>query len=104
MSRTHDEVEVQVQLQHGMETELQRYAREKVTAVLGHTAQPVLYARVRIDRTTNPAATRPVTARAEIDVNGRVLHAEASADTPHEAVDLLRDRLQGHLGHQHTAR
>ena len=100
MSRTHDEVEVQVQLQAGMEPQLHRYAQEKVTAVLGHTGRPVLYARVRLDRIANPAATRPVTARAEIDVNGRVLHAEASADTPYEAVDLLQDRLQARLGHE----
>ncbi|MDG6106818.1 HPF/RaiA family ribosome-associated protein [Dactylosporangium aurantiacum] len=97
MSRTHDEVAIQVQLQPGMEQQLQGYAREKITTVLGHTGRPVLYARVRLARTGNPAATRPVTARADIDVNGRVLHAEVSADTAYEAVDLLQDRLQGQL-------
>ncbi|WP_432839545.1 HPF/RaiA family ribosome-associated protein [Dactylosporangium sp. CA-092794] len=100
MSRTHDEVEVNVQLQPGMETQLQRYAREKVTAVLGHTARPILFARVRLDRTANPAAVRPVTARAEIDLNGQVLHAEACADSAYEALDLLQDRLQARLDRQ----
>ncbi|MEV8516495.1 HPF/RaiA family ribosome-associated protein [Dactylosporangium sp. NPDC051484] len=102
MSRTHDEVEVNVQLQDGMEPRLQQYAREKVTAVLGHTARPVLYARVRLDRIGNPAALRPVTARAEIDLNGHVLHAEAAADTPYEALDLLQDRLQTRLDRHNT--
>jgi len=102
MSRTHEEVEVHVQLQHGMEPHAQRYAREKVTIVLGHTAKPVLYARVRLHRIANPAAEKPVIARAEIDINGRVLHAEASGDTPYEAVDLLQDRLQAQLEHQHA--
>ncbi|MGI5239702.1 HPF/RaiA family ribosome-associated protein [Dactylosporangium sp. CA-139066] len=100
MSRTHDEVEVNVQLQPGMEPAVQRYARDKVSAVLGHTARPVLFARVRLDRTANPAAERPVKARAEIDLNGRVLHAEACADTPYEALDLLQDRLQVRLDRQ----
>jgi ribosome-associated translation inhibitor RaiA len=97
MSRTHDEVEVQVQLQHGMDPQLQWYAREKVTTALGHTGRPVLYARVRLNRIANPAAARPVTARAEIDLNGRPVHAEAAADTPYEAVDLLQDRLLAKL-------
>jgi ribosome-associated translation inhibitor RaiA len=100
MTRTHDEVEVNVQLQPDMEPDVPRYAREKVSTVLGHTARPVLFARVRLDRTTNPAAARPVTARAEIDLNGRVLHAEACADTPYEALDLLQDRLQIRLDRQ----
>jgi ribosome-associated translation inhibitor RaiA len=102
MSRTHDEVEINVQLQPGMEPQIQRYAREKVTAVLGHTARPVLFARVRLDRIGNPAADRPVKARAEIDLNGRVLHAEACADTPYEALDLLQDRLQARLDRRDT--
>ena len=102
MSRTHDEVEVQVQLQAGMEPQLHRYAQAKIATVLGHTGHPVLYARVRLDRIANPAATRPVTARAEIDLNGRVLHAEASADTPYEAVDLLQDRLDARLEHERS--
>ncbi|WP_432993417.1 HPF/RaiA family ribosome-associated protein [Dactylosporangium sp. CA-233914] len=97
MTHTHHEVDVHVQLHPGMEPRLQRYARDKVTAVLGHTARPVLFARVRLDATANPAADRPITARAEIDVNGRVLHAEAHADTGYEALDLLQDRLQAQL-------
>ena len=107
MSRTHDEVEVTVQLQHGMEAQLQRYAQEKVSTALGHTGQPVLHARVRVHRIGNPAAARPVTARAEIDLNGRPLHAEASGETPYEAVDLLQERLQAqleHMRHHHHGR
>lgn len=102
MSRTNGEVEVQVQLQAGMEPQLHRYAQEKLTTALGHTGRPVLYARVRLDQIANPAATRPVTARAEIDLNGRILHAEASADTPYEAVDLLQDRLESRLEHERS--
>jgi ribosome-associated translation inhibitor RaiA len=102
MSRTHEEVEVQVQMQAGMEPQLHTYAQEKITTVLGHTGRTVLFARVRLDRIANPAAVRPVTARAEIDLNGRVLHAEATADTPYEAVDLLQDRLEARLEHERT--
>jgi ribosome-associated translation inhibitor RaiA len=102
MSRTHEEVEVQVQMQAGMEPQLHTYVQEKITTVLGHTGRTVLFARVRLDRIANPAAVRPVTARAEIDLNGRVLHAEATADTPYEAVDLLQDRLEARLEHERT--
>ncbi|GAA2574959.1 hypothetical protein GCM10010399_00330 [Dactylosporangium fulvum] len=99
MSHVHDEVQVQVQVQvrPGMEPALRQYAQEKVAAALQHTARPILFARVRLDRISNPAATRPVTARAEVDVNGRVVHAEAAADTGYEAVDLLQDRLRGRI-------
>ncbi|GGM68061.1 HPF/RaiA family ribosome-associated protein [Dactylosporangium sucinum] len=104
MSRTHPEVDVRVQVQPGMEPRIAGYAREKVTAAIGHTGTPVLYARVRLDRIGNPAASRPVTARAEIDLNGHVLHAEAHADTPYEAVDLLQDRLLSQLERRTTVR
>ena len=102
MSRTHDEVQVNVQVQPGLEPAVAPYARAKIAAVLGHTGRPVLYARVRLGHTTNPAAERPVTARAEIDVNGHVLHAEAAGLTPYEALDLLQDRLQARLDRQHA--
>ncbi|MEV6926632.1 HPF/RaiA family ribosome-associated protein [Dactylosporangium sp. NPDC051485] len=101
MTRTHREVEVNVQLAPGMGAGVQQYARDKIAAVLGHTARPILFARVRLDQTRNPAADRPVTARGEVDLNGRVLHAEACADTPYEALDLLQDRLQARLDREH---
>ncbi len=86
--------EVHVQLGDGLPSELSTYAGEKVTAALRHTAEPILYARARVDQTGDNSVTRAATARVEVDLNGRVVHAHAQADTPREAIDLIQDRLR----------
>lgn len=68
-------------------------ARAKVTAALEDVREPVFSARVRLGRARNPAADRPVSAQASVDVNGRVARAHVFAATETEAVDWLRDRL-----------
>lgn len=69
------------------------YAQQKVRALLPRAPEPVLYARVRLTRTANPATQRPVTAQAALDVNGRIARAQVAAKTATEAADLLHDRL-----------
>ncbi len=89
--------QIHVQLGHGLPSDLSTYADEKVTAALRHTAEPVLYARVRVDRTGDNSVTRAAIARVEVDLNGRVVRAHAQADTPREAIDLMQDRLRVRL-------
>ena len=100
MCRTHQQPalpETIVELRGGLPDDLVEYARKKVARVLAHTAQPVLHARVRVTRHGDPARARPVVAQANLDVDGRPVRAQVEAMTPHEAVDLLVDRLTHRL-------
>ncbi|MEV0695504.1 sigma 54 modulation/S30EA ribosomal C-terminal domain-containing protein [Streptomyces sp. NPDC050388] len=89
--------EVQVETRGQLPPDAAAYARDKVRAVLGQTREPVLFARVRLNRTANPAVERPVIAQANLDVNGRPARAHVAARSATEAVDLLQDRLAERL-------
>ncbi|MFD0274219.1 hypothetical protein ACFVHB_09965 [Kitasatospora sp. NPDC127111] len=69
------------------------YARVMVRAVAGHAHQPVLSARVRLTQRRDPAAGHSAVARASLDVNGQIARAPAAAEAVHEAIDLLKERL-----------
>ncbi|MET9885578.1 HPF/RaiA family ribosome-associated protein [Streptomyces sp. NPDC006430] len=73
------------------------YAQEKVLAAIAHLGAPVLAVRAQLTQAANPSASRPATAQAMVDVNGRPVRAHAAADTMFEAVDLLQDRLAARL-------
>lgn len=86
-----------VELRGGIAPDLVDYARGKVAVVLGHTGRAVLRARVRVLRHRDPARARPVEASADVDLNGRPVHVHVTATRPHEAVDLLVERLDHRL-------
>ncbi|MDI9885820.1 HPF/RaiA family ribosome-associated protein [Streptomyces sp. HNM0645] len=73
------------------------YAREKMLAAIAHVSSPVLAVRAQLTQAANPSASRPATAQAVVDVNGRPVRAHVAADTMFEAVDLLQDRLAARL-------
>lgn len=75
------------------------YARQRVESVFRYAHEPVLHARVRLTRHGDPAVDRPVTAQANLDVNGHAIRAQVSAPTAREAVDRLHDRLRHSLQH-----
>ncbi|SFH11869.1 sigma 54 modulation/S30EA ribosomal C-terminal domain-containing protein [Streptomyces mirabilis] len=89
--------EVQVETRGQLPPDAAAYARDKVRAVLGQTREPVLFARVRLNRTANPAVERPVIAQANVDLNGRPARAHVAGQTATQAVDLLQDRLAKQL-------
>lgn len=70
------------------------YAKDKIMAVVRKSGEPILYARVKLNRKADPAVSRPVLAQANLDVNGRQLRAQVTATTMREAVDLLQARLR----------
>lgn len=70
---------------------------EAVTALARFTDEPLLHARIRLSRSDNPAMERPVTAQGNVDLNGRMVRAQVAAANPHEAVALLRERLERRL-------
>jgi ribosome-associated translation inhibitor RaiA len=73
------------------------YAREKLTAVLSHTGRRALRVHLRVIRYADPGRERPVSARANVDLDGVTLQVHCDAVTPREAVDRLIDRLDHRL-------
>ena len=65
----------------------------KLAAIAKHAHEPVLTIRVELERHADPAVALPVGARADIDINGRHVHAGATALTARDAIDTLVDRL-----------
>lgn len=92
-------VPVEVQVTGPHTTDIVRYAQDRIHTVLQHTDAPTLHAHVRITHHSDPAVERPVTAQANLDVNGRLVRARVHARTDREAVDLLHDRLRHRLDH-----
>lgn len=84
---------------HGrLSTDAVEYARSKVADLGRLTDRPVLWARVRLTRHGDPAAERPIVAQANMDVDGRLVRAQADGTTAHEAIDRLDERLRRSLG------
>ena len=83
---------------HGIVPETAReLAVAKVRSVLGHVTRPVLSARVTLTMSADPAVAHPAAAQASIDVNGRIVRAEAAGRTMRDAVELMADRLRARL-------
>jgi ribosome-associated translation inhibitor RaiA len=70
-------------------------AQRRVAALSHYTRAPITHARVRLIR--DPAAGRPVVARASLSVNGRLVRAQVAASTVREAIDRLQPRLRRQL-------
>ncbi|PBC75844.1 hypothetical protein BX265_0526 [Streptomyces sp. TLI_235] len=88
---------IEVEVRGEMPPESAEYARATVLAVACHARERVLSARVRLIQGRDPAVRRSAVARASLDVNGRLARARVVAGTMHEAIDLLRDRLEYRL-------
>jgi ribosome-associated translation inhibitor RaiA len=73
------------------------YGKRKMERLMDHVAGPVLFARLELDAHGDPARERPAFAKAELDVNGRVVRAHSTATTMFEAVDALDARLRERL-------
>ncbi|GAA1636327.1 HPF/RaiA family ribosome-associated protein [Nonomuraea maheshkhaliensis] len=74
-------------------------AREVVAAATSFAHEPVLFARVKLSATADPVVFCPCTAQANIDVSGRFVRAQAVAESMHQAILLLGDRLRVRLRH-----
>jgi ribosome-associated translation inhibitor RaiA len=73
------------------------YAQRKVEHVGTLVQGPVLFARIELSLHADPARERPAFAKAELDVNGRMVRAHAAAATMFEAIDQLDARLRERL-------
>jgi hypothetical protein len=68
-------------------------ARDRVAALLRLAKEPVMSARVKLTVRTEPGLPRLAVAQANLDVDGRPLRAQATAETMWRAVNELRDRM-----------
>jgi ribosome-associated translation inhibitor RaiA len=68
-------------------------ARDRVTALLRLSREPVLSARVKLTVRVESGRSRLAMAQANLDVDGRPVRAQAVAETMWRAVNELRDRL-----------
>jgi ribosome-associated translation inhibitor RaiA len=65
----------------------------RLAVIARHAHEPVLAIRVDLYRHDDPADASPVTTKANIDFNGRHLHATATGRTARDAMDRMVDRL-----------
>jgi ribosome-associated translation inhibitor RaiA len=90
-------VDVQVATSGRVPAGAKRSAVQKILAICRLISVPILSARVRLAQSADPAVERPATARATLDLNGRLLRAHVAAPTMREAIDVLNDRLRDQL-------
>jgi hypothetical protein len=84
------------------------YAVERVEAVLDRIEAPVLFARLKLGRTGDPARPRPAMAQVALDIDGELVRAHVAGATMREAVDALQrrllDKLEQRAQHRHDLR
>ncbi|OBB78636.1 HPF/RaiA family ribosome-associated protein [Mycobacterium sp. 852014-52144_SCH5372336] len=73
------------------------YARSKIDDVSRFAHRPLTHAHVKLTRHGDPELERPVIAQANLDVDGRLVRAQASGDTARDAIDRLGERLRSQL-------
>jgi ribosome-associated translation inhibitor RaiA len=86
--------EIRVSLDGSIPADVTEEVRRRVGTVLDHLRQPVLSARVRLVRHGDPAVARPVTAQANVDVNGHLIRVQVEAETVGEALAQLEEKLR----------
>ena len=82
---------------HGQLSGAEDYARNKIGELGRLTHVPVLRAHVKLREHADLAVSRRVIAQANLDVNGRLVRAQAEGVTAREAIDRLEARLRHRL-------
>jgi len=72
-------------------------AVSRIRSLLGQAPEPVLLARIKLTVAADPAAERPAMAQANINLNGRLIRAQAVAGTMREAIERMCDRVSVQL-------
>ncbi|MCB5169446.1 HPF/RaiA family ribosome-associated protein [Streptomyces bambusae] len=95
--KTSRNVDVQVRNRGPVPEGADAYAEKKMLAVVDHVREPVLAVRVKLTQAVSTSVSRPVTAQAVVDVNGRPVRAHVAASSMFQAIDLLQERLAARL-------
>lgn len=72
-------------------------AAAKVGSLLRIAAEPVLSARVTLTVAADPAVASPAIAQATVDMNGRIVRAQAAEHTMRAAIEQMEARLRVRL-------
>ncbi len=72
-------------------------AAAKVGALLRITAEPTLSARVMLVMAADPAVARPAVAQVTVDMNGRIVRAQAAEQTMRTAIERMAAPLRVRL-------
>jgi Sigma 54 modulation/S30EA ribosomal protein C terminus len=70
------------------------FAVHRVSSLLEMAPEPVLFARVKLTMAADPAVERPAITQVNIDLNGRLIRAQAAGETMREATEHACDRLR----------
>ncbi len=90
-------VQVQIETQGTVPEGMPELAIAKVDSLLRLATEPVLHARVTLTMAADPAVTLPAVARVNIDLDGRLVRAQAAGQTMREAVEHMASRLRARL-------
>ena len=87
-------VQVQTETRGAVPEDMAGFAVHRVGSLLRAASEPVLFARVKLIMSADPAVERPAIAQVSIDLNGRLVRAQAAGGTMREAVEHACDRLR----------
>ena len=76
---------------------MRELAAAKVASLLRLASEPVLSARVTLAVSADPAVPRPAVAQATIDMNGRIVRAQAAGESMRAAIEHMAARLRVRL-------
>jgi ribosome-associated translation inhibitor RaiA len=89
-----DALTVQTQTRGAVPEDAVSFAVQRVTSLLRVASEPVLFARVKLTMSADPAVQRPAITEVNADLNGRLIRAQAAGGTMREAVEHACDRLR----------
>jgi ribosome-associated translation inhibitor RaiA len=87
-------VQVQAEAQGAVPDGAVSFAVHQVSSLLRMAPEPVLSARAKLIMAADPAVERPATVQLNIDLNGRLIRAQAAGETMREAIHHACDRLR----------
>ena len=90
-------VQVQIETQGAVPEGMPELAIAKVRSLLRLAAEPVLFARVTLTMAADPAVNLPAVARVNVDLDGRLVRAQAAGQTMRESVEHMASRLRARL-------
>jgi len=96
MQDTHP-VQVQIETQGAVPEGMPELAIAKVHSLLRLATEPVLFARVTLMMAADPAVKLPAVARVNVDLDGRLVRAQAAGETMRESVEHMASRLRARL-------
>jgi sigma 54 modulation/S30EA-like ribosomal protein len=87
-------VQVQAETQGPVPEDMAGFAVHRVSSLLHLASEPVLFARVKLIMAADPAVERPAITQVSVDLNGRLVRAQAAGRTMREAVEHACGRLR----------